>query len=511
MAYLKKVENAGTNAFTKQITSFGEQSLTGNLLKFTYCDANDFTLRPYGNLFSSFNFPITNGQRLNFATSFTNNAFTFFNNITNFIAVEIPENKYGELIDGKTFKLSFPINSGSSVNVIDCYATYFLRSETDTDTKIMDKQYADARTDSAYFGIDPATNELNSSNIAYLFSNQIAKPKINMSYTSLLSSSYTFVTAVTTPSYFTLYQSNKNLTFNFQQGKRYKVSVTNLRNEIVGYETQTNIIFPDKSLNSSAKFNATIGTEFFDFTDSAQCVLTYDTNTRSIRSFEFFCNLSASSINLHSQVINSRSGILDQATITIEEIVIEEGTWSRWTSSNKFIPSLGSTSGKQPARFSSPDNVLYDQPVGILYLDKGFAVITDQTLVSNFAYNYSGATSSGYDSIVTGTQYTGGTNFTQIYFNEATKANAIYNSIYTEFIQSVTCLAMPNEFYISNNPTFTEVYGPNGENNVNNDPVYITEIGLYNEFGELIAIAKTSEPIPKDKFSIYAFNVQLKL
>jgi hypothetical protein len=29
-------------------------------------------------------------------------------------------------------------------------------------------------------------------------------------------------------------------------------------------------------------------------------------------------------------------------------------------------------------------------------------------------------------------------------------------------------------------------------NNTTNDPVYITEIGLYNQYGEIIAIAKTS-------------------
>ena len=511
MPYLKKVENAGSNSFTKQISSFGEQSLTGNQLKFTYCDAIDFSSRPYGNLFASFNFPITNGQKLDFATTNSNNAFNFFNNINQFIAVEIPENKYGELIDGKTFKLSFPINSGSSISVIDCYATYFL-PDGSTDTKIMDKQYADTRSESAYFGIDPASNELLSSNIAYLFSNQISKPKLGLSYNTLSSSSYTFSTGFTSFSYYSIFYSNKSIPFNFIPGKKYRITITNILNDISGYETQSNLIYHDESRHLSSKFNATIGTDFISFQNTSQSTVVFDAvNTRSIRSFDYVCNISASSINLHTEVANSRNFIINKCNVLIEETIIQEGVWSRWTTGNKFIPSLGSTSGKQPAKFSSSNNLLYDQPVGILYLDKGFAVITDPTLVSNFAYNYSGATSSGYDGITAGNRYNGNTNFTQIYFNNSNIANSIYNSIYTEFIQAVTCIAMPNEFFISNNPTFTEVYGQDGVNNVNNDPVYISEIGLYNQYGELIAIAKTSEPIPKDKFNIAAFNINLKL
>ncbi len=43
------------------------------------------------------------------------------------------------------------------------------------------------------------------------------------------------------------------------------------------------------------------------------------------------------------------------------------------------------------------------------------------------------------------------------------------------------------------------------------DPVYITEIVLYNEDQEPIAIVKPSQPIPKTRNSLVALNVQIKV
>ena len=52
---------------------------------------------------------------------------------------------------------------------------------------------------------------------------------------------------------------------------------------------------------------------------------------------------------------------------------------------------------------------------------------------------------------------------------------------------------------VSNNPTFTT--GSDGtfaESSFVNDPkTYITTVGLYSDANELLAVAKTSQPIPK--------------
>ena len=48
-------------------------------------------------------------------------------------------------------------------------------------------------------------------------------------------------------------------------------------------------------------------------------------------------------------------------------------------------------------------------------------------------------------------------------------------------------------------------------NNISKDAFtpYITSIGLYNDSNELIAVAKTSQPIPKSKFNNTTFNIRL--
>ena len=55
------------------------------------------------------------------------------------------------------------------------------------------------------------------------------------------------------------------------------------------------------------------------------------------------------------------------------------------------------------------------------------------------------------------------------------------------------------EFNYSTNPTFTNANGVLKFNSMTNNPkVYITTVGLYNDANELLAVAKLSQPLPKD-------------
>lgn len=96
-----------------------------------------------------------------------------------------------------------------------------------------------------------------------------------------------------------------------------------------------------------------------------------------------------------------------------------------------------------------------DTAIGVAYLDKGFIVITDNTIVSGFnpAADFTGTT---------------------LYFN----------SLYTEIGQSIVCDALTSEFRNSSNPTFTTGV----------DIPRVTEVGLYDKDYQLVAIAKLSEP-----------------
>jgi hypothetical protein len=116
------------------------------------------------------------------------------------------------------------------------------------------------------------------------------------------------------------------------------------------------------------------------------------------------------------------------------------------------IPSLGQTA---------------DTIVGIAYLDKGFCVITHPTIVNNF--NVSS----------TGTSIT---------------ATSVSSSV----SQNVTCIANRGEFGTSSNPTFTTGSTPR-----------ITEVGLYDISGNLIAVAKTDRQILKNLNDFFALNIKI--
>ena len=58
--------------------------------------------------------------------------------------------------------------------------------------------------------------------------------------------------------------------------------------------------------------------------------------------------------------------------------------------------------------------------------------------------------------------------------------------------------ATNREFNYSNNPTYVDTNGFFTESTFETDPqTYITTIGLYNDSNEMIAVAKTSQPIVK--------------
>ena len=54
------------------------------------------------------------------------------------------------------------------------------------------------------------------------------------------------------------------------------------------------------------------------------------------------------------------------------------------------------------------------------------------------------------------------------------------------------------EFNFSNNPTYTDATGSMTQPTFQTDPLtYITTVGLFNDANEMIAVAKTSQPIAK--------------
>ena len=167
-------------------------------------------------------------------------------------------------------------------------------------------------------------------------------------------------------------------------------------------------------------------------------------------------------------------------------------------------------SSNTPKAYALPE----DTPVGIAYLDKGFAVITDPTLVSNFLS--SGGTEDGSTNYgTTGTS----SGFTQLYYTAGTQFSGIgctYYSFEKEWVMSVNIVAGANEFYITENQTASSAekpyYGAGGVEtgiqyrtpfgDVNQvwdlsdvSSSYITKVGLYDNQDKLLAVAIPNSPI----------------
>ena len=111
-----------------------------------------------------------------------------------------------------------------------------------------------------------------------------------------------------------------------------------------------------------------------------------------------------------------------------------------------------------------------DTMVGVAYLDKGLIVITEPTIVNDFDPAFSGAS---------------GTSIT-------------FNSISTDVVQNVTCIAGRNEFGQSTNPTWA-----------NGDTIRISEIGLYDNSNRLIAYGKFDRQILRTSDTFMSFVIKI--
>lgn len=134
-----------------------------------------------------------------------------------------------------------------------------------------------------------------------------------------------------------------------------------------------------------------------------------------------------------------------------------------------------------------------DKIIGIAYLEKGIIAITDPTIVSGIAINTYDITGGTTGSLVTGATspngfwyYTGSTYHTEI------------DSVTNNYVQNLICVAGRDEFYRSQNETYET-----------GDDIRITEIGITDITGELLAVGKTDRQVIKTKNDFVIFDVQI--
>ncbi len=140
-------------------------------------------------------------------------------------------------------------------------------------------------------------------------------------------------------------------------------------------------------------------------------------------------------------------------------------SWATGYGTNKPF----SLNQKQPYNFQTNSNlgVVADNVIGLAYLEKGFIVITNPTIVND---------------------YVGG------------DIEVSFDSISTNVSQSITCIADRGEFGSTTNPTFQL-----------NDVPRVTEIGLYDGENNLIAIAKTDKQVTKNVNEFLALSIIISL
>ena len=86
------------------------------------------------------------------------------------VVIEIPKNSYGELIDGRTIKLTLPHVTGGT---FDCYSSYYSSYNASSDPSVESGIF---RT---YFCLNLNTTpgiETPSTNVSFLFSDQFRAP-----------------------------------------------------------------------------------------------------------------------------------------------------------------------------------------------------------------------------------------------------------------------------------------------------------------------------------------------
>lgn len=189
-----------------------------------------------------------------------------------------------------------------------------------------------------------------------------------------------------------------------------------------------------------------------------------------------------------------RPAAVSYADLTTSDINTDTRSWSSVNLANGVPVSY-------PTNTNQGYN--YDIPVGFVALDKGFIIFTHPSIVDNIPWDLGQEEYTNAPNIAADTS--------NIYFSASPTSNLSYIDVSIEYKTTVVCLALPQEFYFSNNPSWDFQYNYNEMLNQTNgfESVYVTEIGLYNRLNELVAVAKLSEPLEKTYTNIINFTLNI--
>ncbi len=238
--------------------------------------------------------------------------------------------------------------------------------------------------------------------------------------------------------------------------------------------------FSDTGLSGLSQDNVLIlglsGSTYGEIIDGKTVKISLTTTASTFNIYGTFYNQELSLTQYDNSLVETSSIISPFGTNRVllfsDEIMKPNGgdTTKSWSTGYATTKAFSSVPKKELWNLTTNEDlgISGDTPVGIAYLDKGFFAITHPDIVNNF--DITGATASA----------------TTIEFN----------SVNSNVSQQITCIADRNTFVNSTNTTFN-----------NGDIPRITEIALFDNNGNMVAIAKTNTTYYKTPNDIVIFNV----
>jgi hypothetical protein len=263
-------------------------------------------------------------------------------------------------------------------------------------------------------------------------------------------------------------------------------------------------------------------------------------------------NISLSTLGVRPDLANVSETTYESNVVLLfcDDIATPSANFNNW--GDGYTEVLNGTKVFSPTGQEKPTyNYKNDKCVGVAYLDKGFIVITHPLIVdsyfkaifdgdivtvgsSNVLKNYD--LINGYVGDTRGDVRTTDSNdteqlivtkdgadvlwdSTQFIYTGTETSELSYNSYNTEKSLNIVCLASSDEFFRSSNDTAKELQGvAQTEDNASFKsttgdlyPVIITQLGIHDAQGNLLAICKPTQPIKKYWYDVVSFNVKIRL
>ncbi len=184
--FTNKVVKLGSSQVTPNLLTVGETTVSGDNLTYLQIDRT-LSNTQNTNYFKSLSFPLTSGQ-LTFFTTLTSlgnqdgwldTAFSG-QGVDKVLIGIIDNSKYGELIDGKSIKLSLPVytgftsgGTGTGITTYDFYSTF---PKTPISKTELDSKYVDTSS----YPQQIFNSGGNKINVSYLVSDELQRPNNDM-------------------------------------------------------------------------------------------------------------------------------------------------------------------------------------------------------------------------------------------------------------------------------------------------------------------------------------------